>query len=206
MNNDDNIKTPGPLVAGFLERLHRQAIVDPDDTSDQAETEYHQECDEFPWTSKQSSVIKNMVNAARGGCLIVLCGPRGTGKTSMAKEVQRRIGFGTFELAQDYFEAVAMLVQGRSFRGAEEMKQYRERRIRTRILILDEIHLVGCDPVGCRVIQDIVIRRHAVGRPTVLITNAKPDKIELDDSILDRAEDAGGLFHVGWESFRGNPR
>lgn len=206
MEQNDNIKTPGPLMAGFLKRLSDGPSPDPLYIPDEVEAEDDQRVDGFPWTENQAIVINDMIDAAQRGGLIVLCGPRGAGKTSMAREVQRRIGLGTFELAQDYFEAVALLVQGRQYKGREEALGYRGYRVKTRILILDEIHLVGCDPVGSRVLQDLIIRRHSAGRPTILITNAKPEKVDLDDSILDRAKEAGGLFHVRWDSFRGGPR
>jgi DNA replication protein DnaC len=159
--------------------------------------------DDFPWTPAQSRLIDRMEWIAKEGGIVVLCGTRGTGKTSMSLEVQSRIGYGIYELAQDYFEQVALLVSGKLFKNIEDARKFRERRATTRILILDEILFLSLDPLGARVLQDIVIRRHAARKPTILITNAASDQLQLDASIEDRVKDGGAILMPKWDSFRG---
>jgi predicted AAA+ superfamily ATPase len=162
------------------------------------------EPESIKWTGEQIHLLARMEEAAQAGGIIVLCGTRGTGKTTVAKEIQRRVGHGVYELAQDYFEQVALLVSGKLFKNIEDARKFRQRRAETRILILDEIAFLTTDPLGTRVLQDIVIRRHAAKRPTILITNSKKDELNLDDSIRDRVkENRGGILQPSWDSFRG---
>ncbi|NDD52807.1 AAA family ATPase [bacterium] len=156
----------------------------------------------IPWTSAQIQLLDRMEAISHAGGLMVLSGTRGTGKTSMAKEVQSRLGFGIYELAQDYFEQTALLISGKLFRNIDEARKFRERRVNTRILILDEILFLSLDPLGTRVLEDIVIRRHAIRKPTILITNAHEGGLNLPDSILDRVKDGGRIFQPKWGSFR----
>jgi DNA replication protein DnaC len=154
------------------------------------------------WTERQTKLINRMTECAKAGGIVVVYGGRGTGKTSMAKEVQSRVGYGVYELCQDYFEKICALVLGRAGRDEDEKRVYRDRRLKTRILILDEIHHVASDPIGQRVIQDLIIRRHDLRKPTILLTNATKDALNLDDSVMDRIKDGGGIFGANWDSFR----
>jgi DNA replication protein DnaC len=161
---------------------------------------------EFPWTPAQLKMLAAIEGIVAANGICILCGTRGTGKTTVAQEVRRRVGFGIYELAQDYFEEVAMLVSGRLFKGVPEAKKYRDRRVKTSILVLDEIAHVSADPLGSRVIQDLIIRRHAAKKPTILITNQTKDTLTLDHSTLDRVNEGGAIFQPSWGSFRGQTK
>ena len=203
-----DFKTPGPLMSGVLAAMKNPQAFEsnppplpPGDSQKAPESP-----DDFPWTADQLRLIEAISGVMSSGGVVVLCGERGTGKTTIAQEVQRRVGHGIYELAQDYFEDVALLVSGRLFRHVEEAKRIRARRVGTRILILDEMFHVMRDPLGVRVLQDLLIRRHAARRPTILITNGPKEEVEanLDQSIKDRVREGGGLYSPKWKSFRGN--
>lgn len=156
-----------------------------------------------PWTEGQAMLLRRLMEVCEAGGISVLCGGRGTGKTSMAREALRRMGRGTYELAQDYVEETAALVQCRlSGQRLDEARARRNLRVQTRVMILDEAYHSLLDPIGSRVLEDLVIRRHDIRKPTVMICNAGRDNLPLPDSIVDRIKDGGRIFHPRWDSFR----
>jgi DNA replication protein DnaC len=141
------------------------------------------------------------------GAVVVLCGLRGTGKTTLAREIQwlradRDVSPGTYTLCQDVFEILRLLYGDFSDKREAEASLQRDRYVATSFLVIDEVHEVLSSKMGGRILNDLVIRRHAEGNPTILITNQPEEDTGLDPSILSRVNGSGFIFQPPWPPFR----
>jgi DNA replication protein DnaC len=140
--------------------------------------------------------------AALAGFSLLLCGPRGTGKTQIAIELGR--AFAARQKSVQYAKASQLF---RELRQA--MHQYREVEAidlvcRKGLLILDEAHVRGETDYEDRTLIEIFDRRYDFARPTVLITNLSlaESKKALGSSIVDRCVESGQAIVCDWPSFR----
>jgi DNA replication protein DnaC len=87
---------------------------------------------------------------------------------------------------------------------AERQSNFSERLCDESLLVIDEIH--ECDEmrVKDRVLTDIVDKRYARRRDTILISNQTVDDFRhtANDSVLSRLTEHGGIFLCDWRSFR----
>ena len=142
------------------------------------------------------------------GAVIVLCGARGTGKTTVAKEVQwqhidKDRSAGRYSLFQDVFESLRILYGEFADKRENGASWARERLVSAGLLILDEVHEVLTESKQAhRVLNDLVIRRHEARNDTVIITNQPKESTGLDSSILSRANACGFVYEPTWTPFR----
>lgn len=167
------------------------------------------------WIKVRQHVWKRVCD---GGALVVLCGPRGTGKTQLAVEVVRAF-LGTL--------APAMAVQmGRRFpdppalytTAAEMFRAIRTGMLgdegervavsaftRPLLLVIDEAHERGNTDYEDRTMTQIVDARYREMRNTIILSNETGEALasSLGKSIISRATECGGVIVADWVSFRG---
>lgn len=146
------------------------------------------------------------MQATAEGYSVLLCGPRGTGKTQIAADVG--FDFANRQKSVLYTKASQMF---RELRQA--MHEYREVQAmdaicRKGILIIDEAHVRGETDYEDRTIVEIFDRRYDNLLPTILITNLTlaEAKAALGASIVDRCVECGRAIVCDWKSLRPSVR
>lgn len=71
-------------------------------------------------------------------------------------------------------------------------------------LVIDEVHDCDDQKMKTRVLTDLIDRRYAACRDTVLIANQTPDDFaaSIGDSVLSRLNENGAILPCSWASFR----
>lgn len=135
------------------------------------------------------------------GHVVILCGDRGTGKTTMACElvrmvICRELFYATYSTLEDYLVGI----QKRDPDWEHIVGWYHD----PRVIVLDE---VGKSTDGSWTEQKLfalVNRRFNDNKHTILCSAAAPDDLAgvLSPSILDRSNEGGAVIHLNWPSFR----
>lgn len=176
------------------------------------------------WTEKrQLRAFKAMQAKLLGaGAIVALVGIRGTGKTTLA--AQHAIGMAW----QNYSDSIGEGVPGRlvlckytkatwlvgKFKGiygdfgtidGERLSDYRDYLCRNiEVLVIDELHETQDMKLRDRMLSDILDRRYAAKRDTILISNQTPEQFQesMPDSVISRLQEHGGVIPCSWKSFR----
>lgn len=143
-----------------------------------------------------------------GNCLLLIVGGRGPGKTQMAtywaaERAKQGKSRGRYVKCADLIgEIKAVWQDGGKKAGTEEdvLRKYRE----TPYLVIDELHERGASDWEARVLVNIIDHRYDDMLATVLIGNFDVEKIdvEINRSIVSRAQETGGLIVADWPSYR----
>ncbi len=174
-----------------------------------------------PWADAYRSVSGML----RTGCIIILLGPRGTGKTrlavslakktmnmdSAASRTPRSIVYDhipkpdpgatgvRYTRAMDAFLTIR---KSYSTGGSEfdAMKRFTD----PRLLVIDEMQERSDTPFEDRVLVNIIDNRYGRMLDTVLIANSTPEQFAkaIGPSIYSRASEVGAVVECNWPSFR----
>ena len=154
------------------------------------------------------------------GAIVALIGVRGCGKTTIAAQFARAKAWQNHRHAQmggrpivccRYLKAVDLVARFRALygeyhtNGAERLAESRDAFCRElEYLVIDELHEVGEQKVAARLITDILDRRYAAKRDTLLISNQTPAEFQAatSDSVLSRLQEHGAIVSCTWESWR----
>jgi DNA replication protein DnaC len=148
------------------------------------------------------------------GCLIGLCGNRGTGKTQMAAHMikVRLDGYTPDEITgiggpPRYCRAMEIFLDVRAaFKTAATVSEREAIRgyISPCLLVIDEMQERGETPFEDRLLTYIIEVRYAELRDTVLISNQVPEEFtrQIGKSAEDRMRETGGFVECKWTSFR----
>lgn len=137
--------------------------------------------------------------------IIVLHGPRGTGKTQMAVELIRNaVPFGTalYRPLIQFFMDLKATYRDRSEQCEQDViDEYR----RPKLLVLDEIRGGQWSEWQTQMLAHMIDLRYGDMNRTVLITNLRLESMGdvLDASIISRCHETGLVIHFDWPSFRG---
>lgn len=149
---------------------------------------------------------RDMLLGQRHGSLIIVCGPRGTGKTQLACELIRACAihgnfFSRYEVFQDYLDSLP-----RAFNNGSH-EEHQNRYLAPRLVVIDEIAKAGDAAWTEGKLFHLVNTRYNDLKHTVLITAAGPDQLNdvLSPSVADRTNEGGAIIHLNWPSFRSNP-
>lgn len=159
----------------------------------------------------------------RVGAIVALVGQRGTGKTSIAARLayeqamtnaseSRRLTEGPREISSViYRKATDLLSRYKPLYGdfgsidIEALTESRRFLCQEQeFLIIDELHECEESKFKNRVLADILDRRYAAKRDTILIANQTPDEFQKStaDSIISRLSEHGCIIPCNWDSFR----
>ncbi|MBU6149812.1 MAG: ATP-binding protein [Chloroflexi bacterium] len=145
-----------------------------------------------------------------GNGIVAMIGPRGTGKTQIATwaaeyfvdYVNESGGFRT-DTPVFYTTAIELFT---TLRADQHNPQTANRFVQYPLLVIDEIQERGETDFEDRMLTQIIDRRYANMRPTLIIGNLKPDQLasSLGRSIVDRIRETGKVIVVDGQSYRGN--
>jgi DNA replication protein DnaC len=161
------------------------------------------------------------------GAIIALTGQRGTGKTQMACELCRlrteaRGEFYRIPIDSRAPDAVAPPESGRYVKlgkigslfkplyadfgaiNADELMERFDAYAHEHLLIIDEVHESEELKTQMRMLTDLVDRRYAAQKDTVLISNYTSEEFiqNINPSILSRLSEHGRIIPCKWTSFR----
>lgn len=155
------------------------------------------------------------------GGIVVMVGDRGPGKTQMAAEIARG---GDWPDDRDEFSRADGLIVHKAktaiYRRAMdiflELREASKNHIKSSerevitalgnvgLLVIDEFQERGDSDWENRIMKNLLDKRYASGRPTIIIANMRRKEIfdALGASIVDRARENGKSIEFTWPSYR----
>lgn len=168
------------------------------------------------WTKRgQGDVFRQCGELCTGkGAIVALVGIRGSGKTTLATQlIVRRAKTPDLLPWQYWFPYRKMIDLVSKYKGlygdfgsinAETLTSSRNALCKADLLIIDEIH--ECDDMKLKgiILTDIVDRRYAAMKDTILISNQTPEEFSstTSDSVLSRLTEHGKIIPCNWSSWR----
>ena len=143
------------------------------------------------------------------GSIIVIIGGEGNGKTALACSYAYSwyLRGYSFKLGKAlYFTMTQLLSAQKAWYGAGSKGDSPiDRALECGLLVLDEILTTHESPHDQNLMRDLLNRRYADKRTTMLLTNLGDDGLRkaLDRPILDRIRDGGALIELKGNSIRG---
>lgn len=151
----------------------------------------------------------------RIGSIVVLVGPRGVGKTSIAAQLivdrARNEKLPPWERVPPYRKMADVVARYKPLYAdfgsveTQALMDARDTSCRDQpLLVIDELHECDDQKMKSRVLTDIIDRRYAARNDTVLISNQTPQDFQknTNDSILSRLSEHGMIIPCNWTSFR----
>ncbi|MNL16222.1 DNA replication protein DnaC [compost metagenome] len=168
---------------------------------------YRTECDaQVNALTKAKAFADNFPKAMELGASFVFCGKPGTGKTHLACAVGNHVmnTFGhsvAFITVFEVIQRVKATYNGGDKSETEVMRSFAQ----VDLLILDEVGVQFGTEFEKVIITDIINRRYADMRPTIIMSNLNSDELSeyLGARVVDRMyEGGGGVLAFDWESYR----
>ncbi len=135
------------------------------------------------------------------GQIIVLCGNRGSGKTTMAVQLmhcamKHKHYFAHYSTLETYLNRI------RGYKA--DLEVIREDFNDPKVLALDEVGKIGDSAWEERQLFHLVNERFNDNKHTIMMCAAQPDGLDaiLSPSIRDRIHEDGCVVHLDWPSFR----
>lgn len=189
-----NVVIPKLAGCGFEKRFHRkQSLISEQQTI-------------------YTRMEEKLVNV---GAIVALVGERGLGKTTLAAALaQKRAADESlcpsgqtvlYRKMTGLIEKYKALYADFGSIDAEDARISRDAICRNPgLLVIDELHEGDDQKMKSRVLVDIVDRRYAALKDTILISNQLPDDFmaTTSDSILSRLNEHGEILECVWPSFR----
>lgn len=164
-----------------------------------------------PW----GDAYRHALSQVGTGCILVLSGLRGTGKTRMALSLARYV----LSKGQDLYTRTDKRASGVRYmramdlfldlRAAFQKSDRSERDVldalnRKAFLVIDEVQERGGSDWEDRILTNVIDSRYGAMLDTVLITNTKYDEFvkSVGPSIHSRINETGVFIDCTWESFR----
>lgn len=156
---------------------------------------------------RSKAFAENFPKAMELGASFVFCGKPGTGKTHLACAIGNHVmeAFGhsvsfitVFEVAQ---RIKATYRDGNNKTETDVMRSFAQ----VDLLILDEVGVQFGTKFEEVIITDIINRRYADMRPTIILSNLNSDELSeyLGARVVDRMyEGGGGVLAFDWTSYR----
>lgn len=176
--------------------------------------------------AKQKAVLQKLRDRCRNvGAIIVLVGPRGTGKTSITAEFAAERLWAFWEIAQEsrrpitcpeIFYAKTTDIVGKlkplyanfGTIDSQALEGFRRFLVSCDLLIIDELQEATEDGrFKDPILADIADKRYSNGKDLLLITNQTAQNFidTINPSIASRLREHGGIIPCEWESFRDKP-
>lgn len=171
------------------------------------------------WQPKQKRVFEICKERlTRVGAIIVLVGPRGTGKTTIASQLiidrARNESLQPWERRPPYRKAITLISKLKAIYSdfgsvqSEDLRRYMIDFCKLRpLVILDETGEVEDMKVKDRLLTDIIDRRYSHQNDTILISNQTFEDFmaKTNPSTLSRLQEHGEIIVCDWPSFRERP-
>jgi DNA replication protein DnaC len=138
------------------------------------------------------------------GCIIVLCGSRGVGKTQLGVQAIREACLRGMDAL--YTKAMDIFINLReSYRSdiVSESKLIKSF-IKYKMLVIDALEEKSDSEWENRILSLIIDKRYDEMVDTILISNEQPNVFMLNhgSSISSRINETGGIIECNWNSFR----
>lgn len=150
------------------------------------------------------------------GAIVALVGIRGTGKTSLCSTLAQERAAVEDEVPHVHtvlYRKMARLVMRFKPLYADYGSIDTESSMQVldglcgnhNLLVIDEVHETDDNKMKNRILVDIIDRRYAKLKDTILISNQTPAEFRkaTSDSILSRLSEHGTIINCNWTSFRG---
>lgn len=174
---------------------------------------------------KQEEAFRRVKGYLRGvGAVVALCGARGTGKSTLCAQIMRerveaRHAYAMADLvtrgpepaaAGRYEKLVRLgglfkpLFAGFGSTNADSLAGRYEAWVRLELLVIDEVHDGEAIVPAMTMLVDLVDRRYAERRDTILISNRDPEEFrdQMNPSIVSRIAEEGAIIRCDWPSWR----
>ena len=178
--------------------------------------------EEIPLTGDRwHEVFTEAQTLAASSALVAFIGNRGPGKTQMAAEIARAGKWPndagewngnrtTYRQTAIYRRAMDIFLDLRDANKSGSKvseKDVLAKLEKSGFLVIDEFQERGGSEWENRVISNLIDKRYAAQRPTVIIANFTPDEMRgaLSDSIKSRMRENGKAFVFDWPSYRVQP-
>jgi len=148
----------------------------------------------------------------KGGALIVLCGPRGTGKTQIVTEAASVVcaQYPNDDMPCVYETAIGAFVGIRAaMKGDAGEEGAVKRLVLPQLLVIDDFQDRGETEWEDRILTHVIDRRYQEpSKSTLIVTNLEPRAAadSLGPSVMDRARECGKFIECKWASFRSAAR
>lgn len=148
------------------------------------------------------------------GAIVALIGLRGAGKTTIAAQMiidrVKRWEEPPYDPAPPYRKCAELVGKFKAFFAdygsteTEAILSSIKALCRHRFLVIDELHECDDQRMKTRVITDMLDRRYAAKKDTVIISNQTPADFQstTSDSILSRLSEHGAIIPCNWRSWR----
>jgi DNA replication protein DnaC len=171
----------------------------------------------------QRAVFLDVLSMCKGvGAIVALVGPRGLGKTTITAQIAIRQAWSNYQRSLNepaplpyahvvYYKTAWLVsrykplyadygsVETNSLQdGLDYLCRDQE------LLVIDELHDCDDQKMKLRVLTDLVDRRYAALRDTILISNQTAEEFSetAGGSIISRLGEHGAIIECRWESFR----
>lgn len=153
----------------------------------------------------------------KNGAVVVLTGARGTGKTTICAQMAiaraRNPALPPWERQPPYRKACDLIARYKPLYadfGSTEidtLMSSRDALCRNALLFIDELHECDDQKMKDRLLTDIIDRRYAKLKDTILISNQSVSDFKniTSDSILSRIAEHGVIIPCEWSSWRRQP-
>jgi DNA replication protein DnaC len=172
--------------------------------------------------SRQAYVLAKTLGYLRGcGAIVALTGDRGVGKTTIAAQLairrlwedwhSRTSGGPVLHRITSYRKLTAIVGRLKALYGdfgtigIETLEAIRDHLASVELLVIDELNECADDSRHKdRILTDLIDRRYAANRDTILLTNQRADEFErtINPSVLSRLNEHGAIIPCEWGSFR----
>jgi len=177
---------------------------------------------------RQERVFRHILSMLKGeGAIIALVGHRGTGKTTITAQIAFRLawwwdeyhssmdrpenrkrpqilGLAEYRKLVSLTEILKPLYSDHGTTATERLTLERERLCACGLLVIDEKHDMNALAVANRVLTDIIDRRYAKKKDTIIISNESAEEFnaQTNHSILSRITEHGETVECKWQSMR----
>lgn len=139
-----------------------------------------------------------------GDTILILVGPRGTGKTQIATCWAHALASANKPSGR-YVKCASLMREIKaSWDSATGESKLMEALRRTPYLVIDEFHEKGAGDWEARTLVNLIDHRYDDMKATILIANLEISKVKesINASIIDRANQTGGIIPCAWASYR----
>jgi len=139
--------------------------------------------------------------------LIAINGNRGTGKTHLACGLLNLFQAGGRRSNSKYRRAADLFVELKSTFNDKSKSQGQliAEWVDADFMVIDEMQQRSGTPFEDALLVNLIDQRYGAMRPTLLIANyptADDFSAQLDDSVVSRLQECGGIIEATWPSFR----